>query len=263
MKKLKIQKNLEFALILSLFPLLLGSCSSQGRKIQELMNRYQSSINDRKAEEFLGCFAPGYPDSLLFGEPTQERIGKELNSPGPAKLVISDQKVEISSDQAKVSQQYLFSRITEGKAGQDQGREELILRRDSSGWRIVSGSMLYQILAGRKQEEERIKAVLEKRIRALREKNPELFRELVDPEYNFKGKDFAGVMAEMDQTFQNYEQIELILDPPKITFFPGRADLVEGFRLKAWSQGQLKEFNDTERLELRKTGPGWKISKGL
>ncbi len=227
------------------------------------MNRYRSSINDQKAEAFLGCFSPAYPDSFLFGEPAEKQIRMELSGSHPPGLKISDQKIEFGSGQARVSLRYFLSRISAGQGRQDQGREELILKRGPEGWRIESGSAIYQILAGRDREEDEIRALLQKRVQALREKDLELFRGLVDPQYNFSGKNFELVVAGMENTFNNYQRIELTLDPPKLTFFPGRADLVEGFRLRAWSQEKPVEFNDTEKLGLTRTGQGWKISKGL
>jgi len=137
------------------------------------------------------------------------------------------------------------------------------LKRYPDGWLIESGSLVYQFLAGRDEEEEKIKEVLEKRVQALKNKDILLFKSIVDPDYDFKGKNFIQVITEIEENFKNYERIELILDEPKFSFFKNFAEIVEGFQLKAIYQGKPLEFNDIERIELRKTDRGWKISKGL
>jgi len=256
-------KTREIIPVLWLFALILSQCSSRTEEVEKLLSQYQSSVNNKDAEGFLNCFAPEYQDSFFPSGPARERIKQELNLDFPPSLEISSRQIRFMGDKVLVRQKFVLHRVKSAQARKNQGEEELEIMKGASGWRIVSGSQVFQILAGRDDEEDEIKAVLLKRIKALRDKNLELFQEIVDPEYDFRGKNFEKVIAEMAQNFRDYERIELILDTPRISLFSGRADVVEGFQLKVWYQGRLKEFNDTERLEFKKSGSGWKISKGL
>ncbi len=264
MKKPNLRKVHKFSPVFALLLILFCACPSKSsREITELLNQYSSSVTKQQAREFRGCFESGYRDAFFEPGAAQEAIGQALAGPYAPSLEFKERKVSAAGGRATVSQEYDLQWLEGGKARSDRGREELELRRTDSGWRIVSGSMVYQILAGRDREVEAISAVLEQRIRALADKDPGRFTELVDPEYHFHDKDFHKVIADLEGNFRDYERIELRLDRPRITLFSGRADVVEGYELKVRYQGNDKEFHDTEKLEFRKTGSGWKISKGL
>lgn len=245
-------------------PFIFSSCRFiEKRQIQKLSELYQNSINTRNAQEFLSCFAPDYEDSFFKPEPAQKRINMELSPQVQPHILISNQQINFTENKASLSQEFLLSRYNKGKWIQNRGKEELVLRKYPDGWLIESGSSVYQFLAGRDEEEEKIKEVLQKRIQALKNKDLELFKSLIDPAYDFKGKNFAEVISEMGKNFKDYERIELILDEPKFSFSRDCVEIVEGFQLKAIYQGKPLEFNDIEKLEMRKTDQGWKISKGL
>lgn len=263
MKKRKHQKVLNFYFIFVFFSIIFNSCLHKKREIEELIHRYQSSVNHQNAEEFLSCFAEEYQDPFFPKALAPERIKKELSGPFLPSLEIAGATITVSGKEALVKHKYIL-RWVKGDQGQEaRGEEELKLKKEKSGWKIVAGSEVYQYLSGRAEEEEEIKGLLQKRMRALAEKNLPLFKELIDPEYNFKGKDFSQVIAEMEDYFQTYDRIELILDKPRIRFVGEGAEVVESFQLKVWYQGEIREFNDLERLQFRKTTWGWKISKGL
>jgi len=173
----------------------------------------------------------------------------------------------IKSGQVRVVEKFRLEGLIGGKKRTYEETEELVLKpgpeKGPAGWKIVSGSGVYSILAGRPLEEDSVLATLAKRVSALKTKDLALFREVIDPQYDFHGKDFNSVVAEMDDHFKSYESIELILDKPYFRFYPGRVEVGEGYRLRAVRAGETKEFNDREKLELRKTENGWKISKGL
>jgi len=264
MKRPKIKRNLNLSVIFFVFLAFSSSCTSKRQwEIGKLLGRYQESVNKGDSRTFLSCFDPNYLDSFFPPESALAGIKKELSNPYPPSLEISGSHITLTGDRALIKQKFVLRRIKAGQGREDQGVEELALARTREGWKIVSGSLVYQFLAGRALEEDEIKGILEKRIRALRDKNIEVFKELVDPEYNFKGKDYKRVISEMEGNFRDYERIELILDRPRMTFFKDRADVVEGYQLKVWYKGTPREFNDTERLEFKKTSQGWKISKGL
>lgn len=242
---------------------LLAGCSSSEKEIKELLKLYQSSIINQNPSQFFTCFAQEYQDAFFPREKAEARIRQELTGNYPPSLELGSPEIQLRQNQGWVKHKFILRRIQQGKGKEDRGEEVLELRKGGRGWQIVSGSELYQILAGREEEEAEIKALLLKRVKVLAEKDLAGFQELVDPEYNFKGKDFSQLTQEMSQNFQDYDRIELILHPPKIRLFSQQAEVVEGFQLKIWYQGKLMEFQDQERLGLRKTPQGWKISKGL
>ena len=86
-------------------------------------------------------------------------------------------------------------------------------------------------------------------MKALHDKDLELFKQVVEPEYSFKGKDFDQVIGQVQGYFRDYDSIELSLDRPRIHFHGGRADCVEGYRMRVEQKGRPLEFNDTEKLE--------------
>lgn len=254
---------------LLLFPLVacllvFAACPSRTEKeIAGFLDQCSAAVTRKDPRKFLNCFAPGYSDPLFPAGLAAQNIQNGLAGGLAPSYQLLERKMQIQGSEAQVDQSFrlegLFSR---GRRSCNE-REKLRLRREGRGWRIVSGSVLYQLLAGRPAEEDQIRSVLEKRVRALREKDLGLFKEIVDPEYDFKGRNFKQVIAQRAEDFKNYRSIELTLDRPRILFRDGGADVTEGYRLVVDYRGEQREFNDTEKLGFRKTEKGWKISQGL
>jgi len=239
-------------------------CANPDKKeIEDLLRIYQASVNNGDAIKFLSCLER--PSSFLGISPElgEQRIKSELSQSLKPSLKIISQEIKLNSKSAEVKQEFLLEGIIFSKSRRYQEKEELILKKTASGWKIVSGSAVYIILAGRPLEEDAIKDVLKKRVEALRDKDLERFKGIILKEYNFQGKNYDAIISEMRTNFQDYEKIELELDSPEIKFSEDKAEVVEGFQLKAIYKGEVLEFKDKERLEFTKTTQGWKISKGL
>jgi len=239
-------------------------CANPEKKeIKDLLKLYQESVNNGSAIKFLSCLerAPGFLGTSQ--ELAEQRIKSELSQDLKPNLKIISQELKLNSKTAMVNQEFLLEGIIFSKSRRYQEKEELVLEKTASGWKIVSGSVVYMILAGRALEEDAIKDVLKKRVEALRDKDLERFKEIVIAEYDFQGKNYDAIISEMRTNFQDYEKIELELDPPKIKFYGDKAEVVEGFQLKAIYKGETLEFKDKERLEFTRSNQGWKISKGL
>ena len=253
--------------ILAVLIFLPASCQKNSQSdelLKKLLAQYEQSVNSKDYLGFLSCFDTGYIDPYFSPEIARKNIKNALSASLSPVLEIKEQKITfIAKDRAKVFQNFHLEGVMFGKPRQYDEQETLVLRRTPKGWGIISGSVLYQILAGRPLEEDEIKKVLEKRADALREKNLELFKEIVAKDYNFNGKTFKQVIEEMKENFEAYDKIELELGTPTIRLYDGKADVVESYSLRAWYKGEKIEFNDREKLQLKKTKNGWKISRGL
>lgn len=259
----KARNSLITAFFLLFSPVFVSCQDREVKKIDEFLNSCVSALNSRDASKFLACFAPEYKDSLVPAELASQRIKQELARDLAPSCRVLERKIIPGPDQAGVEQSFQLEGIIAGKKRSYREKEKLILKRGRAGWEIVSGSSLYAILAGRGLEEDAIQEVMARRVKALKTRDLKLFESLIDPEYDFRGKDLKKLLAEMADNFRNYDSIILELDRPKVSFQGERAELVQGYRMKAIYRGQTLEFNDTEKLELRKTAQGWKISKGL
>jgi ketosteroid isomerase-like protein len=261
---LKKKKNKLASLAIFFLLVSLPSCRPKVEKqVSQFLDDCIAAVNAKDAPKFLDCFDPGYADDFFAPDQARLNIKKELAQELAPSCRVLKREVKAGQGKAAVDQTFRLEGLIAGGKRSYQEQEKLVLKREGQGWKIVSGSGLYSIFAGHAAEEDSIKAVLEKRVRALHTKDLELFKQVVDPDYSFKGKDFDQVVGQMREYFKNYDSIELSLDEPRIRFHSGRADCVEGYRMKATQNGRTKDFNDTEKLEMRKTPEGWKISKGL
>jgi hypothetical protein len=257
--------SIRVSILISLTLLVCG-CSKKEQEVNTLLNQFQQSVVHASYNAFTGCLAPGYTDPIAADKKEAEDDIKwvfKFNLP-PSYQILS-RKIKIASDGAVVTQEFRFEGIVAGKKRTYQEQEVFVLRQTDKGWKIESGSAVYQILAGRALIEDAIAATLTKRVEALKTKNLELFKTVIDPGYNFNNKTFNILVSQMDGYFKKYDSIELELDPPKIHIHGDRADVIEGYRMRAVSGTDKKEFNDSEKLEFHKVGVGndWKISKGL
>jgi len=246
--------------------ILFFSCWGINREahLEALLEEYQQAVNSKDAGKFLSCFAPDYADRFFPPETAWKNIQESLSGTLSPVLEITEQKISrLNRSEAKVEQSFVLQGMIFAKPHKYQEKETLTLRWNSERWEIVSGSRVYQILAGAPKEEDEILELMEKRIQALKEKNLGLFSQIIASDYNFSGKDREQVLKEMAENFKIYKKIELELKNPRIQLFSGRAILVEDYQLRAWHQGRILEFQDKEKLELKKTPEGWKISKGI
>jgi len=254
-------------LILGLITLtLFCSCQEFNREpdLKALLEAYQQAVNSKDAGKFLSCFASDYTDRFFPPETAQKNIRESLSGKLAPVLEITEQKISrLKRTEAKVEQGFILQGMIFAKPRKYQEKETLTLRWNSERWEIVSGSRVYQILAGAPKEEDEILKLMEKRIQALKEKNPGLFSQIIAPDYNFSGKNRERVLKEMAENFKIYKKIELELKNPRIQLLSGRAILIEDYQLRAWHQDRILEFQDKEKLELKKTPEGWKISKGI
>jgi hypothetical protein len=145
-------------------------------------------------------------DSFFPAELALGSIKKELSNPYAPSLEVSGASISLTGERALVKQKFVLRLIREGKAGEDRGEEELLLARDKGGWRIVSGSLVYEFLAGRSVEEDEIKGILEKRMRSLRDKDIEVFKELVD-----LAEDLACLLFPLDRVDNHLHRFRRIL----------------------------------------------------
>jgi hypothetical protein len=260
----KKSTNRLFLAVFFSFLAFLGSCTSGEKKeVGEFLDGCAAALNNRDAQKFLDCYDPAYADAFFPPESAKKKIKEELSRNLAPSYQLLSREVQVKNVADIVNQEFKLEGVFGGRKRTYQEKEEIIVRRGPLGLRIYSGSAVYQILAGRAEEEDAITSVLEKRVKALKQRDIGLFKQIIDPEYDFKNKDFNRLVADMQDNFKNYDSIELELDRPRIRFYGDRAEAVEGYKLKVLYKAEKMEFNDNERLEFRKTPDGWKISKGI
>jgi len=263
-KMRKTSKNSLFFPFLVFFLAFFVSCTAKEKKeVNAFLDGCANALVAQDAQKFLDCYDPSYTDSFFPPAAAKKMIKEELSRNLAPSYQVLNREIQVKNVADIVNQEFRLEGVIGGQKRTYQEKEEIIVRRTPMGLKIYSGSALYQILAGRAKEEDGIKQVLEKRVLALKQRDIGLFSQAIDPEYDFKNKDFKKLLAEMQDNFKSYDSIELELDSPKIRFYGDRAEAVEGYRLKVIYKGQKQEFNDNERLEFRKTAEGWKISKGI
>jgi hypothetical protein len=260
----KMPKISHKLLFLVLFFQLLASCTAREKKeVNAFLDSCAAALSAGNAEKFLDCYDPAYADSFFPPEQANKSIRQGLGQGLAPSLQTLSREIQVKNVADIVDEEFKLEGVFGGQKRTFREKEQIIVRRGPMGLKIYSGSAVYQILAGRAEEEDAVKAVLEQRVSALKQRDLGLFKQIIDPEYNFKGKDYNKLVAEMADNFKNYESIELELDPPRLRFYGDRAESVEGYKLKVLYKGEKMDFNDNERLEFRKTSDGWKISKGI
>ena len=82
---------------------------------------------------------------------------KELSGELAPSCQILKREVKAGREEAAVDQSFRLEGLVAGKKRSYSEEEKLVLKREGRGWKIVSGSGLYAIFAGRPVEEDRIK----------------------------------------------------------------------------------------------------------
>jgi len=255
---------LYISIVFIIFLAFLSSCKPETvKETDKFLNGCVSALNTKNAQVFLDCYQPGYSDPLFPPEVARKNIEKHLTAGLSPSLRIKSRDSRTLGSRMLVDQEFVLEAVIAGKKRTYKEKEQLVLQKDPGGWKINSGSALYQIFAGRPIEEDEIEKVLAKRVQALRTRQISLFKEVIAPDYNFNGKDYNKLVDQMTESFKAYDKIDLELDQPRISFQGNRATVIEGYQLKVSYQGQQEEFNDNEELEFRKTPQGWKINKGI
>ncbi|NOY62763.1 MAG: hypothetical protein GXP10_06385 [Gammaproteobacteria bacterium] len=129
---------------------------------------------------------------------------------------------------------------------------------------ILIGSSLLVACNGeqkKKEDEQAIRLVMEKRAEAVQTKNIELYRSLFSPEYNDAGVTLDFVIDNMRKGFDQYDTIKLDYSLSPITMRITSARIIHELRYHV--SGRQKPILQRETLSLHKINGQWLIAGGV
>ncbi|MDH3327334.1 MAG: nuclear transport factor 2 family protein [Gammaproteobacteria bacterium] len=112
-----------------------------------------------------------------------------------------------------------------------------------------------------KEEKALVKQVMEMRQKAIQTQDIELYKQVIFPGYKDKGVDFDGIIAEMQEIFDRYENIEFTYQRSTVDMDMNSARMVGNISYQA--TGMEKPVYDQERTIFRRVDGQWKISAGI
>jgi len=258
--------------IARLFLFALVSCRPNAdQEIIGVLDQELRSVVRGDAAGFLRAFNSSYRDELYPLAEVKDKITTRLSSPPLLSASALSRKIEREGDRAVVQQEFYLEGVLAGKARRYQEVEHLRLGKIGGQWRILGGSSLFQLLAGRVEEEDRIVRVLAERGNALESGDLERYMAVVSPDYSQQGQGPEAVRRKVAGIFESFQDVHYRVYDRKLRLNGKEAVVLQGFRLEAVprsaergsGQGGLLTFEDRERLELLREDGGWKIIRGL
>lgn len=249
----------------ALFGLALGfGCASPDTKaINQVLDQELTAVTQGNAAAFFSALSPGYQDEFFPLDQARPTIESRLKSPGKLSARLLQRSLEREGDQALAQEEFSLEGVIAEKPRRFQEVQHVRLRKTPAGWRIVAGSKLYQLLAGRVEEEDRIARALEERVAALESRDLSRYMAVVSPHYQDQGRGPEAVRAKVQDIFQSFDRIHYRVLERKLFWEGNRAAVEQGFRLEAELSGEPQTLEDRERLELRREDGQWKITGGL
>lgn len=108
-------------------------------------------------------------------------------------------------------------------------------------------------------EQEKIEELLHKRWRALETKNINLYSECIADDYPDREK----LIHSIEDNFKRIDSIKILSYEPAIYINIDTATVYQEVRLLITINGKAQDLNTREKLTLRKTKQGWKITGGI
>ena len=113
------------------------------------------------------------------------------------------------------------------------------------------------------ENQQKIRSVLEIRIRALNTRDSTNYLSVISPHYNDKGKQFAQLKDSLEKNLSESEQLSYVAEKATITINGSTAEAVSNYRLKIRVRGKELNFSGKEHLTLALEPNGWKIIAGI
>ncbi len=128
-------------LLIILLSLLLSGCSKGADRsaIERLLKERQQALTSRDSRLYLTLISRDYQDKGLNYQTKSVELQNTLAAFDSIEYRVTAQRIELRGNAATVTGDYDLKVISGGKSLKMSGKEELGLRREREGWRIVSG----------------------------------------------------------------------------------------------------------------------------
>lgn len=250
--------------------ILLGLAACRARPEQEIgrvLDQELKAVASGNAADFFAAYGPDFEDASFPLAQGRDQIQARLLAPPRLSAGLLRRVIDAEGDRAVVRQEFYLEGVLWGKPRRFQEEEHLRLERTGAGWKIVAGSDLYQLLAGRILEEDRIEQALDQRSLALEKRDLGLYMAVVSPRYSQQGQGPEAVRRKVEGIFESFQDIRYRAFNRKLRVDGDQAVVEQGFRLEATPRGagpgEGQTFEDRERLELSREDGQWKIVRGL
>jgi len=243
--------------------LIAGCASGDNKEINQALDQELFAVTQGDAAAFFSAFSSGYQDEFFPLDQARPTIADRLQSPGKLSARRLRRSIEQQGDQALATEEFYLEGVIAEQPRRFQEVQHVRLKRTPAGWKIAAGSKLYQLLAGRVEEEDRIVRALDQRVQALESRDLSRYMAVVSPHYQDQGRGPEAVRAKVQDIFESFDQIRYRVLDRKLRWDGNQAVVEQGFRLEAELMGEHQTLEDRERLELLREDGQWKITGGL
>ena len=244
-----------------------GCRANPEREIGRVLDLELQAVSQGNAADFFAAYSPSYQDEFFPLAQSRVKIQARLAAEPRLSAGSLRRVIDAEGDRAVAQQEFYLEGVLFGKPRRYQEEEHLRLERTPAGWKIVAGSGLYQLLAGRIVEEDRIEQALDQRSLALEKRDLDLYLAVVSPRYSEQGQGPEAVRRKVEGIFESFQEIRYRAFNRKVRLNGDQAVVEQGFRLEAIpagaGPGERQTFEDRERLELNREDGRWKIVRGL
>lgn len=132
---------------------------------------------------------------------------------------------------------------------------------------LILSLLIFSVITGcqskkpDREEMAKVKQVMELRQKAIHTRDIELYKQVIFPGYSDAGINYDGIVAEMQDKFENYENIEFTYQRSTVDMDMNSARMVGQISYKA--TGMKKPVYDQERTIFRRVDGKWMISAGI
>ena len=252
----------------ALFPLLLllfsGACTtSDEAKLEKLLLRMERAVEGKDLSRFLDLYDRRSPSYSGIGEMARHVFGRWEK----IELAVSDRAIYVTENEARIVVNFFIAGEIDGARKSYPAKRSLICRRKGGGWRVAEGFLLEPLYSFSSPEKARIREVMERRAKALRMKNLELYLSCFSPNYRdpVRKADFASIRREITERFRKWERIDFRITKIEITIKGKSAVVDESFLLSGRMNGKEMKFPPGRELfHLEQDAKGeWRITSGL
>jgi hypothetical protein len=245
--------------------LLFAECQfSEDKQIQGLLKKRERSLRTGDVEAYFSCLSPDYTDSFFPLDHARDKIKQALSGPARPEVRFSSPAIYQQGNRAVVREEFWIEGVISEKPRRYKRTQHLRLaRQGQEGWKIMEGSKVYRLLAGQAEEEDEIIEVLDRREKALENKDLQLYLSVVSPRYEHQGQGVRELEQRLSESFRVFDEIRYEASDRRVWFFGNYATVEQRYRLEAKLLGELQVHSEIERFELIREPEGWMIVKGL
>ncbi len=105
--------------------------------------------------------------------------------------------------------------------------------------------------------------IMKQRDQAISEKDIQRFANLLSDDFSENGKNREQKIEEVARLFAQFERLEMRSHDRTIRLHGPYAECEQSYTLRAFQDGTWRSLVQRERIHLKKTAHGWKITGGL